>query len=63
MVLVKMTPNVPWKVALFGGVALLEELCHGHFLLPVDLDIELSTLSLALCLPVSTMLSVMMIMD
>ena len=63
LVLVKITPNVPWRVALLGGVALLEEVCHSHFLLLVDLDVELSALSPALCLPVSTMHSAMMTMD
>ena len=61
VVLVKMIPNVPWRVALLGSLALLEEVCHSHFLLPVDLDVELSVLSPALCLPVSTILSVMLI--
>lgn len=56
-VLVEITPNVTWRVALLGGTALLEEVCHSHFLLPVDLDGELSALSPALCLTVSTMFS------
>ncbi|CAO2646520.1 hypothetical protein LEMLEM_LOCUS27951, partial [Lemmus lemmus] len=41
------------RVALLGGVALLEEVCHSHFLLPVNLDFELSALSPAPCLTVS----------
>ena len=63
VVLVKMTPNVPWRVALLGTVALMEDVCHSHFLLPVDLKVEFSVLSPALCQPLSTLLSAVMIMD
>lgn len=64
----KMTPVGQQRVALVGGVVLWEEVCHwgvnfevsnaqtrpcvSLFLLPVDLDVELSATSAALCLSV-----------
>jgi hypothetical protein len=47
-----MAPTDPQGVVLVGGVALLEEVYHTYFLLPVNQDTKLSAPSPAPRLPV-----------
>jgi hypothetical protein len=47
----KKAPIGPYGMALLECVGLLEEGCHFFFLLPMDVDVELSASSLAPTLP------------